>query len=184
MCGTEIYVAAKAGYSLLYGALPVTQPRRPPGSHLTTLTFTLTQQQATSSPPLFPLGLPPSDYRPLPSLLHLPYKCGDTASLRGERLSPFLTLSLYFSTSLHVSGSASPFSCLWAEWLSTSLTSLSYDRPTSSPRAWIRLGVSPPPIKLTGGSSCTSLSATFHSSSSPQTFLLSTDKEISTFFDL
>lgn len=109
VCGTEIYVAVKAGYSLLYGALPVTQPRRPPGSHLTTLTFTLTQQQATSSPPLFPLGLPPSDYRPLPSLLHLPYKCGDTASLRGERLSPFLTLSLYFSTSLHVSGSALAF---------------------------------------------------------------------------
>lgn len=105
--GTEIYVAVKAGYSLLYGALPVTRPRpSPPATHLTTPTFTLTQQQVASSPPLFPLGLPPSN-----SLvpLHLPYKCRDTASLRGERLSPFLTLSLYFSTSRHVSGSASPF---------------------------------------------------------------------------
>lgn len=50
--GTEIYVAIKLGYSLLYGALPVSRPPRLPCTHLTTLTFMLTEKHSASLLPL------------------------------------------------------------------------------------------------------------------------------------
>lgn len=56
--GTEIYVVVKLGYSLFYGALPVPLPPRLPCTHLTTLTFMLTEKYSASSLPVFPFSSP------------------------------------------------------------------------------------------------------------------------------
>ncbi len=76
--GREIYAAVKLGYSLLYGALPVPQPPRLPCTHLTTLTFMLTQKHVASSLLLFPLHALPSL-----SLTHPHHPCLTIAGTEG-----------------------------------------------------------------------------------------------------
>lgn len=74
--GAEIYVAVKLGYSLLYGALPAPRPPRPACTHLTTLTFTLTEKQRFLGVLRFPgpatFPFPPFTFFP-PSSSSLPY---------------------------------------------------------------------------------------------------------------
>lgn len=64
--GAEIYVAVKLGYSLLYGALPAPRPPRLPCTHLTTLTFMLTEKHSASSSSLT-ISIPNPAALPFPS---------------------------------------------------------------------------------------------------------------------
>lgn len=103
--GAEIYVAIKLGYSLLYGALPVPQPPRLPCTHLTTLTFMLTQKHSAASSSSPPLPLFPFQVLPSSSLSSPITPCLTTAGTQGAcrvRLSTLLT-----STAPHASLSPS-----------------------------------------------------------------------------
>ena len=157
--GTEIYVAVKPGYSLLYGgssSTPASQPILHTLNYSDIYSDRKTQRFFTASD-YFHSQVLPSYSLPLcppPFQSSLPYNNRDTGSpfSKVKYIIDFLSLarfSLHLSTSSHLSSSTSSY-CLWGDWLSTSLTSPCYVCLTSSLHAWIRPRVSPLPIKLSG----------------------------------